>query len=155
MFTQLTRLSIEADGRYATAEELKFLKDYLQSFEKRLSAYQKIQAAQEKIIKEVAIKMQAIDPEIFQKGKQDVSQICQRDREMVLKYSTAALLSNDLERLQDGLLYWLQTIVRAFSNQKAAEITYQVMAEVIRKYLTPEEAALLEPIFELNRSLGK
>lgn len=155
MFSELTSLSIEADGRYATADELKFLKDYLQSFEKRISAYQKIQAAQGKIIQQVAAKMQSMNPQIFQKGKQDVRQICQRDREMVLKYAATALLTNDLERLQTTLLYWLQTIVRAFNNQESAQITYQVMSEVIRQYLTEEEAALMAPILELNRSLGK
>lgn len=155
MLSELTHLSIEADGRYATADELKFLKDYLQSLEKRLSAYQKIQASQEKIIEQVAAKMQSINPQIFQKGKQDVRQTCQRDREMVLRYTATALLTNDLERLQTALLYWLQTIVRAFNNQESAQITYQVMSEVICQYLTDEEVALIAPILELNHSLGK
>ena len=50
MLNQLSRLSVEADGRYATTEELQFLKDYIQSLDLRLSAYEKISAAQTEIV---------------------------------------------------------------------------------------------------------
>ena len=42
MFKQLTRLSIDADGRYATDDELKFLDDYLATVETRVSTYETI-----------------------------------------------------------------------------------------------------------------
>jgi hypothetical protein len=43
MFTNLERLSVEVDGRYATPEELDFLKSYFNTLKYRISAYQKIQ----------------------------------------------------------------------------------------------------------------
>ena len=52
MLSQLARLTVEADGRYATSEELQFLKDYIESLDSRVSAYQKIQAAEAEVLAE-------------------------------------------------------------------------------------------------------
>jgi len=110
MLKQLARLSVEADGRYASAKELQFLKDYLQSLDQHVSAYEKIQAAEAEIISKVEESIRATDPHLFHKGSRDVTPTCKRDRVDVLRYSAAALLSNDLDRLREGLLLWYQTI---------------------------------------------
>lgn len=153
MFKQLARLSVEADGRYATSEELRFVKDYLQSLDQRVSAYNKIQAAEEEIINKVEEQIRERDSSLFCKGSRDVTSICRRDRVYVLRYSAATLLSNDLERLRENLLIWYQTIVRAFKDEQTAGVTYQVMQEIVKQYLTPQEVALFSPILELDRIL--
>lgn len=150
MLKQLARLSVEADGRYATAEELQFLKDYLQSLELRVSAYEKIQSAEEKIIHLVEEKKQSLNANLFQLNSRDITQVCRRDMVNVLRCSAAALLINDFDRLRDGLLLWYQTIVRAFKYERYAQVTYQVIQDAVNQYLTPEEAALFRPILELN-----
>lgn len=156
MLNHLARLSVEADGRYASSQELQCLKDYIQSLDLRVSAYKKIQAAEAEIINSVEAKMQATNPNLFRKGNRDVSHICKRDRIDVLRYSATALLSNDLDRLQQNFLLWYQTIIRAFQDGRAAGVSYQIMQEVVKKYLTSEEAALLSPILGLNQViLGK
>lgn len=153
MLKQLTNLTIEADGRYATEEELQFIKDYLSSVEQRISAYEKIRDAEAEIIEQVKAKMRSVDPHIFLKGNKDVTEICRRDTSMTLRHSAAAMLINDLDRLREGLLLWQKTIVHAFKNEHVSEITYQVMSEVIKDYLTPEEASLLIPALQLDQSL--
>lgn len=156
MLNQLARLSVEADGRYASSEELQFLKDYIQSLDLRLSAYVKIQAAQAEIVNQVETQVRATNPNLFKKGNRDVTPTCKRDRFDVLRYSTAALLSNDLDHLRESFLLWYRTIIHAFQDEQAAHVTYQVMQEVVKKYLTPQEAALLSPIMGLNQViLGK
>lgn len=42
MLRQFSNLTVEADGRYATDNELEFLENYFDSYEVRLSAYVKI-----------------------------------------------------------------------------------------------------------------
>lgn len=79
MLNQLARLSVEADGRYASSEELQFLKDYIQSLDLRLSAYVKIQAAQAEIVEQVETQVKATNPNLFKKGNRDVTPTCQRD----------------------------------------------------------------------------
>lgn len=156
MLNQLARLSVEADGRYATTEELQFLRDYIQSLDHRLSAYKKIQAAETEIISQVDMKVQATNPNLFRKGNRDVTPTCKRDRIDVLRYSAAALLSSDLDCLRESFLLWYQTIISAFQDERASALTYQVMQEVVKQYLTPQEAALFSPIMGLNQViLGK
>ena len=64
MLTQFYRLKAAADGRYATPEELQFLKDYFKSFNLRLSAYQKIRAGEPEIIRKAlqGVVLVAISP---------------------------------------------------------------------------------------------
>ena len=50
MLNQLERLSVEAEGRFATPEELKLLKDYFPTVNLRMSAYQKIRDREDEII---------------------------------------------------------------------------------------------------------
>ncbi|MGB3264529.1 MAG: phycobilisome protein [Microcoleus sp.] len=156
MLSQLARLSTEADGRYATADELQFLKDYFQSLNHRMSAYKKIQAAEKEIIRQVESEMQSLDPSLFRRGSQDVTAKWRIDALRVLRHSAAALLINDTERLRDRLLLWFQTILGAFQARNSSGVTYDVMKKVLKKYLTAEEVSLFFPILDINRTvLGK
>ena len=156
MLSQLARLSMEADGRYASAEELQFLKEYFQSLNHRMSAYKKIQASEKEIIRKVEEQMQSLDPSLFRRGSTDVTAKWRVDAVRVLRHSAAALLINDTERLRDRLLLWFQTILGAFQAKNSSGITYDVMKKVLKQYLTAEEANLFFPILEINRTiLGK
>lgn len=156
MLSQLARLSMEADGRYASAAELQFLKDYFQSLNHRMSAYKKIQASEKEILRQVETQMQSIDPNIFRRGSQDVTAKCRGDFAQVLRHSAAALLINDTERLRDRLLLWLQTILGAVQVKQTSPVTYDVMKKVMKQHLTAEEASLFVPILEIDRTiLGK
>ncbi|HEY9810254.1 MAG TPA: phycobilisome protein [Halomicronema sp.] len=151
MLTQFARLSVAADGRYATSEELQFLKDYFKSFNIRLSAYQKIRASETEIIRQVQAKIKSIDSTLFQSGSQDATNKWKLDTVRVLRHTAAALLFNDTDRFKEQFISWFQTILKAMNVERSAELTYQVMLEVIRQYLTPEEATIFIPLWELNR----
>jgi len=153
MLKQLVRLNIEADGRYATEQELKFLKDYLESAEERISAYQKIRDAEEEIMEQVEAKMRATDPELFLRGSQDLTAVCKRDRKHTLRCSAAAMLINDLDRLRENFLLWQRTIVHAFKDERPTQVHYEVLPEVIKQHLTPEEAKLMMPVLQLDQSI--
>ncbi|MCU0547663.1 MAG: phycobilisome protein [Oscillatoriaceae cyanobacterium Prado104] len=156
MLSQLARLSTEADGRYASAEELQFLKEYFQSLNYRISAYKKIQAAEKEILRQVEAQIQSVDASLFRRGSQDVTSKWRLDTVRVLRHSAAALLTNDTERLRDRLLLWFQTILGAFQAKNSSAVTYDVMKKVLKQYLTAEEASLFFPILEINRTiLGK
>ncbi|MEG4576153.1 phycobilisome protein [Microcoleus sp. N3A4] len=153
MLSQLARLSTEADGRYASAEELQFLKDYFHSLNHRISAYKKIQASETEIMQQVEAQMQSLDPNLFRRGAQDVTQKCRGDIVQVLRHSAAAMLIDDNERLRDRLLLWLQTILGAVQVRNTATVTYDVMKKVLKQYLTVEERNLFFPILDNNRTL--
>lgn len=153
MLSQLARLSVEADGRYAAQSELQFLKDYFQSLNLRLSAYKKIQAAEKEIIRDVETKILSSNPTLFRLGSQDVTAKWRLDTVRVLRHSAAALLIDDRDRLRDRLLVWFQTILDSFQAKKSAEVTFEIMQDVIQRYLTAEEASLFVPILEMNRTI--
>jgi hypothetical protein len=151
MLSQFARLSTVADGRYATPEELQFLKDYFRSFNRRVSAYKKIQAAETEIIRKAQQRIQAIDPNLLGGGSQEVMAKWRLDTIRVLRYTTAALISNDIERFRNDFVVWFHSVLKALEVDYSAEITYQVILDIIKQYLTAEEAAIFIPIWELNR----
>ncbi|HLO47159.1 MAG TPA: phycobilisome protein [Kamptonema sp.] len=153
MLSQLASLSVETDGRYAIQSELQFLKDYFLSLNLRLSAYQKIQAAEKQIMRDVETKILSTNPKLLRFGSQDVTPKWRLDTMRVLRYSAATLLIDDRDRLRDRLLLWFQTILESFQAKKSSELTFQIMQDVIKRYLTAEEASLFVPILEMNRTI--
>lgn len=151
MLTQLTRLSVEADGRYAIDEELQFLKGYFQSLEQRVSAYEKIRTAEEKIIDQVEAQMRNLDDKIFISASGDFSERWRKDITRQLRYAAAALLFNEHEYLRQGFLVWFKTIVTSYNFDRTCKMTFKVMPEVFKQYLTPEEAALFCQILGIHQ----
>lgn len=155
MLQQLTRLSIDTDGRYATDSELKFLEDYLESAETRISAYEKIRDSEEKWIHHLKMRIRALNPQqvLFQRGKYDMTGIWERDMRMLMYCTTAAMLINDLDRLREGTLIWHQTITKAQKVQQITRETFGILVEIIGQYLTPEEAKCIIPGLQLDQAV--
>lgn len=151
MLTQLSRLSVEADGRYATAEELQFVKEYFQSLDLRVSAYEKLKKAESEIIERVENKMRGIDPTLFINASGDFTQTWRKDIVQLLRYAAASLLFNDPERLREGMLLWHATIAKSYKFDRTCNTTFEMMPQVVKEYLTSEEAALFYPILKLNQ----
>lgn len=151
MLSQLQRLSLEADGRYATDAELEFIVDYARSYSLRVQTYQKLQIAEEEILQQLYTRMRRINPHLFLVGEDDYSNKWRRDTMRVLRYSAAAMLLNDSETLRERLLLWFQTIMKAFGTQRSCDVTYTMMQEVVKQHLNPIQASLFCPILELNR----
>ncbi|MBD2089557.1 phycobilisome protein [Microcoleus sp. FACHB-1515] len=155
MLSQLQHLSQEIDGRYATDTELQFLTEIAQTFHLRAQTYQKLQAAEATIIQQLQTKMQALDPTLFRSGSEDITAKWKRDTIRVLRYSAIAMLLNDPDTLRDRLLFWMQTVMKAFGAQRSCNVTYELMQDIVKQHLTPPQAKLFCPILELNRrSLG-
>lgn len=145
MLKQFADLTLEADGRYAEDHELRFLEDYFVTKDLRMSAYVKIRDSAQDIIEAVRVGKQKRNPEF-----KDFYSTCKRDLIDLLRYSAAALLFDDMERLRTNMLLWFQTISMAYKFEDDNVDTYDILLKSIRQYLTPEEAKLAMPIFELN-----
>nr|ADO84672.1 ApcA1 [Acaryochloris sp. HICR111A] len=153
MFSQFSRLIVEADGRYATDAELAFVKSYLNSAKQRIDAYESIREAEELIMDKAEECLEAQDPQVFMKGTREVRDICRRDRKSTLRYSAAAMLFNDLDRLKDSLLLWQRTIVHAVKDEQVSQQTWAVMPEVLREYVDAESVDLMMPALHLTQAL--
>lgn len=148
MLKQLADLTLEADACYATASQLQFLKNYLDSVDERLEAYKKIRDAADSIIEQVKLEKQKLNPDF-----KEWYGICKRDVVDLLRYSAAAMLFDDLERLRNGMLVWYKTIVRAYNYEQDCDETYRVLQDVIKIYLSPEEVQLVMGALQLNHAV--
>jgi ribonucleotide reductase alpha subunit len=153
MLSQMQRLSFETEGRYASDEELRFIPEFLKTYELRVQTYQKLQTIESTVIQQVHEKMKAKDPTCFQIGNRDLTAKCKRDGQLTWRASSAALLIDDHETLRERLLLWYQTISKAVNSQSACGSAYVVMQEVIQQHLTPQQTALFAPILDMSRSL--
>jgi hypothetical protein len=150
MLTQLSRLSVATDGRYATEKELKPFKGYLESLELRLVVYEKIKNSADEIIDLTENGMLMVDKEIFIGPTGDYTEIWRRDTKQLLWYTAAALLFNDGDRLREGLLLWHKTLAKSYKFENTCKTCFKVMPEVIKEYLSTEEIALMRPLLALN-----
>ncbi|NJN75470.1 MAG: allophycocyanin [Synechococcaceae cyanobacterium RL_1_2] len=153
MIKQLVALTVQADGRYATSEELQFIKDYLGSVDTRIKTYRKIRDNEERIIHRVEAEKRGLNEGLFKLGNSDCTWICQRDMSMVIRCINADMLINDMQRLREGMLVWYETIVRAFAYKRYSVRTYKILQDVMQQHLEPEEAELVMPSLKLTESL--
>jgi len=110
-----------------------------------MSAYMKIRDGADEIMEAVKVGKQKRNPEF-----KDYYVTCKRDMVDLLRYSAAALLFDDMERLRTNMLLWFQTISKAYKFEDDNIDTYDLLLKVISEFLTPEEAKLAIPVFELN-----
>jgi hypothetical protein len=153
MLTQLSRLSLESDGRYASAEELHFLKDYVQTAQERSQVYKTIRDQEAFLLDELHNQAKATDGSSLFKGAQDVSNFFKRDQKHILRVASASMLFNDLDFLREGLLLWHRTIVKAFGVERPAQVACQIWPGVMLKYLSTDEYALMSPVVGLIRAI--
>lgn len=153
MLNQLERLSVEAEGRFATPEELKLLKDYFPTVNLRMSAYQKIRDREDEIIDRLYEKMLQIDSNIFKTKTCDITGVCRRDLKVILRSTIAAMLIDDLDRLRETILLWQRSLAKAFKVKHVAALTQNTLPSIIEQFLTPEEYVLIIPFLRLNQAI--
>ena len=153
MLSQLDQLSVEVDGRYATDAELMFFQSYLRTARLRFGLYQKMQQLEPKIVQDVLAQLRVQDPTVLKVGDQDLTAKWQRDTVRTLRYVATASLIDDPEMYKERMLLWFQTIMRSFRAGHSCDVTYQAMQEVVRKYLSTEEAAIICPLLDMSRAV--
>jgi hypothetical protein len=153
MLSKLKQLGTDADGRYASDDELKFMDTYINSFDVRVNAYRQIKAAEKEIVEAVLTKLQKSQPSLLAARGEDMQNKWKQDTFRVLRHSAMTVLLDDPELLRQQFFYWFQTIMQAFGAEEACNATYLIMQDVVRQLLPKDIAELLCPILEMNREL--
>jgi Phycobilisome protein len=148
MLSQMQRLTATAEGRYATDEELRFLPEYLRSYELRMQTYQQIQKSEATILKQVFAQATQQAPDLFPIDQPDRLKHCQQDVLQTLRYCATAVLVNDMDVFRERYLLWLQTSMRALDKQRENALIYSVMQETVRQVLAAPQAQLLLPLLQ-------
>jgi hypothetical protein len=153
MLNQLKHLSQTTEGRYATDAELHFIADYVQSFDARLQTYLKLQQLEPILVQQTYNKVRSIEASSFHYNNADMSAKWKLDTVRVLRYTAIAMLMDDPQMLQENLLLWFRTVIRAFGVQRNSEMTYHVLQNVMQQHLSPHQMEFVRPFLELNRSI--
>lgn len=151
MLSQFAELSCVVDGRYATDAELKFITDYVESYDLRIQTYLKLQELESILVQQAYRKMQAIDSTFFSFNQADISTKWKQDTIRVLRYVAVTVLTNDPGVLKERFLLWFRTIMRAFESQSSCDTTYRVLQALVKQHLTADQSNLVCPILELTR----
>ncbi len=153
MLSQLQELTQTADGRFATAAELEFLKTYLEAAATRKQVYTTLRDQAPKIVNEVIQTKRANQPQAFQTAGRDTTDFCQRDLGMMLKLTASAILFGDLDRFRSNVLVWYRTITTAFGYQSQTAHTYKLLHKVVDQHLEPEARKVAGFALQLNPSI--
>jgi Phycobilisome protein len=153
MLKNFSRLSIETDACFATDSDLKFIQDYLEQVDQKIAAYEKIRSQEIAIVESWQELKRQYPQDLFSQNGRDISEICHRDTTNILRFSAVTMLFDDLDRLRDGFLIWYQTIAKSYQYKSYAQINYRLVQTVIRQFLTPEEATMIIPAFQLEQSI--
>lgn len=152
MLSKLQQLGTNADGRYASDDELQFMDTYITSFDSRVEAYGRIKAVEKEIVETVLAKLQTSYPNLLLPKGADMQGKWKQDTLRVLRHSAMTVLLDDPDLMRDQFLYWFQTIMQAFGAQEACNVTYLIMQDVVKDLLPKDVADLLCPVLELNRT---
>ncbi len=153
MLSKLNQLGTQIDGRYASDSELQFVDSYIASFDNRITAYQTIKSVEKDIVEAVLKRLQTSHPDLlFPKGE-NMQAKWKQDTYRVLRHAAMTVLVDDPELLKQQFLYWFQTIMQAFGAQKACDVTYLIMQDVVREMLPADIANMLCPILEVSREM--
>ncbi len=151
MLSKLQQLGTNADGRYASDDELQFMDTYINSFESRVEAYGRIKAVEKEIVETVLAKLQTSYPNLLLPKGEDMRGKWKQDTLRVLRHSAMTVLLDDPDLMRDQFLYWFQTIMQAFGAQEACNFTYLLMQDVVKEILPKDVSDLLCPVLEMNR----
>ena len=151
MLSQIDGLCRASEDRFAQDTELEFLEDYVNSFALRKTIYGKLRSTEKLLVQKVYAQLLSQEPDLLKSANQDLTAKWTTDTLRVLRYISHAILMNDKETYRQRFLLWFQTIMKAFGTQRSCRVTYEVMAAVLQKSLTPQEYQIVLPFLELTQ----
>jgi len=142
---QLNQSFIDADGRYLSSDELRPLETYVETYQKRLAAYQSLSQHSDELVLAALKKFARVHPEIIKRsGKR-----CQYDMAQVLRYIALCILLDDEFMFREKMIFWLDTMLRAHHKQEACCKAYQHLKEVVRETLPGDVSEQVTPFINI------
>jgi hypothetical protein len=148
MNTEAKNLVNQAESRYLSPEELDLFQQEVNSMPKRMTLYKLIRDREIKIMQAVAdqieVQLPRADSKILELGIKNLL--------LVMRYSAMAILTNNPEFLKTRLLDWLEQISSTYDLQPVHAAMYKLLDQQLKKELTPEQLALLQPLLTSAQS---
>jgi hypothetical protein len=152
---QIGEILAASEGRYLTKAEQATIRDYTSQIGLRMSAMDELQAKESSIVDQAMRKIVSAYPDYMQQHLEARNK-GSRDMAMVLRHIAQAVLRNDPQWLDDGLLAWLATILAGVGfSASFIEESYKILEQVTANELSPTSAQLICPfISQCARTLS-
>ncbi|AFY74550.1 hypothetical protein Syn7502_02587 [Synechococcus sp. PCC 7502] len=148
MNTETKNLVYQAENRYLTPEEIGAFEAAVKSMPRRLSLYKLLRDREIKIMQTIADQLEAQLPEVAPK----ILEIAIKNLILVVRYAAMAILTDDSAFLKTRLLDWLEQISPAYDLQAVYIASFKLLNQTLKKELTPEQLALLQPLINSAQS---
>lgn len=144
MNNRITQMLIGADSRYLTEEERKELLEYTRGFEERLKLVALIEESEDAAVRYCIDNTRKRYPN-FDKYHLHAWAKAFRDVQLTTRYMAQAMLVNDINMLEDKLLFWLRTILAGLNfTPEFNRDTYTYLKQGFRQSLPPDAFARFE-----------
>lgn len=144
MHPEIKTLLYEAQDHYLKPEEIETFKHYASSLAQRLETYELLRDQEVAIFQPVADQLL----EAFPHEKQETLARALKHWLSVLRYCAMSMLLNNQEFLQRRLLEWLTDLMQAHQTQAIEMTIYQLLQAHLKKLLSDQQLALVQPFLE-------
>ncbi len=133
--------------RYMRDQELTVIEDYVRTFPVRVQAHNLLKTEQERLIASALREFGKTDSAILEQHRQ----LCVRDMRFVLTMIAHVIITDDVIRFRDSLL-WLQNIMRSVKHESYAAKGYKLLQSAIASSFPADCAKVIEPY--LNQAIA-
>lgn len=145
MNRQIHDILANSEGRYLTKPEQTTVREYAAQVGMRLTAMDELQAKETAIVEQTMRRIIAAYPDYLQQHLEARNK-GSRDLTMVLRHIAQAVLRDDPQWLEEGLLAWLTAILAGVGfNASFIEETYKTLEQVTANELSQSSAGLVCP----------
>ena len=145
---KIQHIFTQAEGRYLSKQEQQTILNWASMLEKRMRASDEIQSKEDTIARQTTKAIVAAFPGFDERfnnapGKTD------RDISLSLRYATQAMIRDDMQWLDDSLLYWFRTILIGHGmTPKLLGKSYQMVSKACEAELSAETWSMLKPYMD-------
>lgn len=148
MSALLTKLSIETDGRYFTAEERQSVLGLAEALPRRVRAAEQVEQHEESALRSALESVQPNYPNFATYHDQAWARQF-RDAQLVLRAAVTAMVLDDPRQLDDRALFWMRSMFAANNyTPRFVRDTFTAVRDRLQEKLGGDEFALLQPFLE-------
>ncbi len=148
MNNRINNIILGSDSRYLTREEVDELAEYMTSFQARLETVQLIEENEDSAVRFCIDNTRKRYPN-FDKYHASAWAKAFRDVQLTTRFMAQAMLIDEINILEDKLLFWLRTILSGLNfTPEFNRDTYTFLKQGFRQSLPPDHFARFEPFLD-------
>jgi len=148
MNNRIKGILLGSDSRYLTSDERDEIKSYMDDFQNRLEVLAMVEDAEDTAVRFCIDNTRKRYPN-FDKYHDKAWAKAFRDVQLTTRYMAQAMLIDEIQLLEEKLLFWLRTILAGLNfTPEFNRDTYTYLKEGFRQSLPPEAFATMEPYLD-------